>query len=99
MKLSDKELKHLTSLAKIKLANDELNKFQKQVSDILTFVDELKKMDVTGADKISQMSGEVNNWRLDKKYEASGKQKKRIHDAAPETKDGFLKVPGIFSDL
>ncbi len=46
-KISNKEVKHVAKLAKLKLAEGEIDKFSKQLSEIITSVEELDKADTS----------------------------------------------------
>ena len=91
--LTKDEVVKIAQLARIALTEKEVEKFQKELSTVLDFVDELKAVDVTGLEEVAQVTGLVNVQRQDKIIEAEN------HDAilsqAPEIKDGYYKVKAI----
>ena len=91
--LSKEEVKKVAQLARIELNEDEVEKFQKDLSTVLDYVEELKSVDVSGLEEVSQVTGLVNVQREDKVVD-HGNQKD-ILAIAPETKDGYFKVKAI----
>jgi aspartyl-tRNA(Asn)/glutamyl-tRNA(Gln) amidotransferase subunit C len=91
--LSKEEVKKLALLARIALSDAEVEKYQKDLSTVLDYVDELKKVDVSGVDEVFEVTGLVNVQRDDKVVTAENHQE--IFSQAPEIKDGFYKVKAI----
>ncbi len=91
--LSREEVIKLSQLARIELTEAEVEKFQKELSAVLDYVEELKKVDTDGLEEISQVTGLVNVQREDKAVVAENHQE--IFNNAPEMKDGYFKVKSI----
>ena len=91
--LTKEEVKKVAQLARIALTEAEVEKFQKELSTVLDYVEELKQVDVTGLEEVSQVTGLVNVQREDKAVMSD------IHEDimknAPEIKDGYYKVKAI----
>ena len=83
----------MAALARIALTENEVEKFQKELSAVLEYVEELKAVDVSGLEEVSQVTGLVNVQREDKAVDAENKEE--ILSQAPEIKDGFYKVKAI----
>ncbi len=66
VKITTEEVKHIAKLAKLPLSDKEIAKFQNQLSDIIDFVDQLKKMDTANGVPTSQVTGSTNVFREDK---------------------------------
>ena len=47
---SDLDVAHVAKLARINLTEDEAKAFQKQLDDVLKYVEKLRQVDVTGVD-------------------------------------------------
>lgn len=91
--LSKKEVQHIAKLARLGLTAKEVEKFQKDLSAILGYVEKLEKVDVS---KIQPQSHAVlveNAMRQD--LEGKKFNSKKLLDLAPEMKEGFLKVKSI----
>ncbi len=91
--LTREEVVKISELARISLGENEVEKFQKELSAILDFVEELKKVDTEGLEEVSQVTGLVNVQRDDKPETAENHE--AIFSQAPEMKDGFYKVKAI----
>jgi len=91
--LTREEVIKLAHLARIALTDQEVEKFRKDLSAVLDYVEELKKVDVSGVDEVFEVTGLVNVQRDDKAVIAENHQE--IFSQAPEMKDGFYKVKAI----
>ena len=45
--ISEEKVKHIANLAKLNVTEEEMNKYQKQLTDILTEIDKILKVDIT----------------------------------------------------
>lgn len=93
--LSREEVIKLAQLARIELTDVEVEKFQKELSTVLDYVEELKAVNVEGLEEVSQVTGLVNVQRDDKIVEADDQTKEDIFKNSPEMKDGYYKVKAI----
>lgn len=91
--LTREEVIKISQLARIQLSDDEVEKFRKELSAVLDYVEELKKVDVEGSEEVSQVTGLVNVQREDKVIMTENRE--QILSQAPEIKDGFYKVKAI----
>ncbi|MBL7159108.1 Asp-tRNA(Asn)/Glu-tRNA(Gln) amidotransferase subunit GatC [Candidatus Microgenomates bacterium] len=94
MKLSIDEVNHVAKLANLKLTPKELKKFQKQLSSILEYVNQLKELDTKNVEPTSQVTGLENVFREDE-VKPSMSQEESLSNAK-ETHNGFFKVKAIF---
>lgn len=91
--LTIEEVKKIAMLARIELRDDELEKFQKDLSAILDYVEELKKVDTEGLEIVASVTGLENVMREDVAVIAENRED--IIAGAPDTKDGYYKVKAI----
>jgi aspartyl-tRNA(Asn)/glutamyl-tRNA(Gln) amidotransferase subunit C len=91
--LTKEEVVKISQLARIALSDEEVEKFRKELSTVLDYVEELKKVDTEGLEEVSQVTGLVNVQREDKIVTAQNHEE--ILSQAPEIKDGFYKVKAI----
>ncbi len=91
--LTKEEVIKIARLARIALTDAEVEKFRKELSAVLDYVEELKNVDVTGLEVVSQVTGLVNVQREDKVVTADNHQE--ILANAPAIKDGYYKVKAI----
>lgn len=64
-KVSEQEVKNMARLAKITLTNQEINLIKKQLTDVLNFVGQLKKVNTENIEPTSQTTSLENVLRED----------------------------------
>ncbi|MCX6763948.1 MAG: Asp-tRNA(Asn)/Glu-tRNA(Gln) amidotransferase subunit GatC [Candidatus Moranbacteria bacterium] len=87
------EVKHIATLARIGLAEEEVAKYANDLSGILDWVDELKKVNISGIKPIDHITGMENIEREDR-AEVFGDEEKIIK-MFPEQKYNFDKVKSV----
>lgn len=88
------EVKHIAQLARIGLSEKELEKYSKELSSILDWVEQLKETDVKNVEPTAHITGVNNVMREDKAEEFADKDK--IINLFPEKKERYDKVKSIF---
>jgi aspartyl-tRNA(Asn)/glutamyl-tRNA(Gln) amidotransferase subunit C len=92
--ISTDDVKHVAKLARLELSEAEINKFSKQLGDILKYAEQMNEVDTTGVEPMAHPLPVVNVMREDRiEYEQT---KEELMKNAPEEEDGFLKVPKIY---
>ena len=91
--LSKEEVLRIAKLARIKLGEADVEKFQKNLSTVLEYVEALKTVDTSGLEEVSQVTGLINVQRDDRAVLAQNREE--ILGQAPEIKDGYFKVKAI----
>lgn len=92
-KLTEGEVVHVAKLAKLTLTPQEVKKFQKQLSDIIDYVNQLNELDTAGVEPTDQVTGLENVFRKDE-TEPSLTQKETL-SGAKEKHNNFFKVKAI----
>lgn len=93
-KLNSQQVEHVADLAKLSLNKDELQMFQKQLGEILDYIDKLEEVDTIGTEPTSQVTGAQNIVRKDvAKQSMSGKE---ALSGAKNIFRGMFKVKAIF---
>lgn len=92
MKLSREKVDHIAKLVRLRLTNKENKKFQRELSAILDFVEQLNKVKTEKVEPIVQVTGLENVSRQDKGRAKSKQETEKLLSLAPETKDGYVKV-------
>jgi aspartyl-tRNA(Asn)/glutamyl-tRNA(Gln) amidotransferase subunit C len=59
------DVRHVATLARLKLTDEETRTFQNQLGDVLAFVEKLKKVDVEGVEPTAHTSDVFNVFRED----------------------------------
>lgn len=65
MKLTKAQVEHIAKLAKLKLTDEEVERFAHQLTDILSYVEMLKELDTSGVPETCQVTGLSNVTRED----------------------------------
>ncbi len=91
--ISKEELKKLEKLSKLKFQDNDLEKFNTQLNDILEYMKELDELDLTNVESLSNPLGRHNFFREDianKLFDIE-----EILKNAPQQYDRFFVVPKI----
>lgn len=95
-KLTKTDVEYIARLARLNLDDAEKDKFARQLSDVLEYVELLREVDTDGIEPTAQVTGLTNVTRGDK-IEKSGIDYKDIELNAPEFENKSFKVPGVFN--
>lgn len=63
--IDEGKVRHITDLAKLNIEDDEMSKYQKQLTDILTEIDKILKVDIKNEDIMISPSDNRNVYSLD----------------------------------
>jgi aspartyl-tRNA(Asn)/glutamyl-tRNA(Gln) amidotransferase subunit C len=96
MSLTIEEVKHVARLARLRLADDELEKMRTDLSRILDYIDMLKEVDVSDVTPTAQVSDLFNVMREDETRPALPRED--VLANAPEQQDGMFRVKAIFEE-
>ena len=91
--LSSEMLEKLAKMARIEISPSDLERFQKDLSSILGYIDDLKAVDTEGVIELSTVTGLENVTAEDKVSVTEIREE--ILSNAPEIKDGYYKVKSI----
>ena len=95
-KLGKKDVRHVAKLAKLKLTSDEIDKFSKQLSEIISYVEELDEVDISKIEPTSQTTGLENIIREDKRKSDDCLSQEEALSGTEKTHNGYFVVPRIF---
>lgn len=93
-KLTRDEVLKLAKLSKLKLSDDEVEKLQTELSEILKYVEILNKVDTRGLEPTYQVSGLKNVYRKDDVIDY-GYPTKDLLKNAPAIQDNQFKVKRV----
>ena len=92
--ISKKQVEHMAKLARIELTDQEKEKFTKELSSILDYVEQMNKVDTKNIEPIKQITGLKDVMREDKVGKKE-KTKDKLLKQAPKRKQDYFKVPKI----
>ena len=93
--LTKKEVAHIAALARIGLSEEEIPKYQKDLSAILDYFKKLEELDTEKTDPIGHITGRSNSYREDKARDFGDLGREAILENVPEKKDKFIKVKSV----
>jgi len=95
--ISKEEVKHIAKLARLELTEEEIKKMQKDLTEILNYVDVLKTAGVKQRPALtkSQRRALPDSSNLRKDEAKPSNLASEIVTATPDKKDGFFKVKPI----
>lgn len=91
--ISEKEVEHVAKLAKLGIKKEKLIKFQKQLSSILQFVDQLSDLNTDQVIPTSQITGLENVFREDEVEKSLPKED--ILKNAPRRNGDYFMVDAV----
>ena len=97
--ISRKEVEHIAKLARIALSPEEVEKMQKDLSQVLDYFELLSRADVSGIEASTLSSDYKNIWREDKVNEQSPEVVRALVEMSPRSKKGYIKVKSILDDF
>lgn len=89
-------IKHIAQLANLPLTEQEEKKFEKQLSETLTYVDQLNEVATEGIKPTDHVTGLENVFRDD--VESESLSQSEATKNAKNVERGFFKVAAIFED-
>ena len=90
-KLTTEDILKLARLARLKLTDDEVKKYQKELSAILGYVEQLDSVDVNGLEPTYQVTGLTNIARPDVVVDY-GVSKADLLKNVPRLSDDYIQV-------
>ncbi len=96
MSLSRAHILKTAELAHLKVTEEEIEKFQRQLSSVLEYVSQLSEADVTGIEPAAHITGVSNVLRADEVRPASKELREALLEAAPAREGDLVKVKAVF---
>ncbi|MFC1623370.1 Asp-tRNA(Asn)/Glu-tRNA(Gln) amidotransferase subunit GatC [Patescibacteria group bacterium] len=94
--LDAKEIKHVAALARIGVTDEDIEKYQKDLSAILDYFRELEGVNTDTVEEIGHITGGFNKMNEDKVTESTEIERADILKNAPDERDGQFKVKAVF---
>ena len=94
MKFDEKLIRHLEALSRIDLTAEERARFGEQLQKIVDYIEQLQGIDTEGIDPTTAVVvGASSSLRSDDTTPSL--ERARVLDEAPDSKDGYYRVPRI----
>src|SRR6056297_3118045 len=95
MKLDKDQIKHISELARLDLTEEELEKYGSQLSEVLSYIDQLKEVEVGGVEPTAQVTGLENVFREDDIENWNKEEIDKALDQAPDKEGREIKVERV----
>lgn len=92
--IKKEEIQHIADLAKLKLSDKEAKKYQKELAQILDYVDQLQKISLKEEEKDNKiLTNRIDNrFREDIPSEVQVELRKKFLKEAPQKKEKLIKT-------
>lgn len=91
--LTREEVLHVAKLARLEFTEDEIVKYQKELNEILNYIDMLNEVDTKDIKALTQVNDDVNNLRQDDIKKSLTVQEALCN--APNAEEGTVIVPKV----
>ncbi len=98
--LTDKEVKHIAGLARIKITEKEEKGLKKDLTSILEYIDKLNEIDTTGVEPLCQTTGLMDSFRNDEprgEFKMDENLNEKLIGQAPHKEGRFVKVKSVLA--
>ena len=92
--ITREDIVKLAQLSSLSLSDTEVTDLQGDITNILSYVEQLDELDTTGVEPAYQVTGLKNITRPDR-VELSGVSREDLLALAPESKNNQIKVPKV----
>lgn len=96
MKLTNDQVKHVAKLANLPLTEVEIEKYTEQLSAILSYIEQLQKVDTKNVKPTYNVSMQTNITREDKIYPSLAQD--QALQNAQDINNGFFVTKGVFEE-
>ena len=95
MEIKKEEILHIAKLASLKIKEEEIEEYRKNLQDILNFANIINGIDTEGLEETNGATAYINFLREDevKKFEDS----KSLMENAPEQENNMFKIPKVLN--
>ncbi|MFA5865261.1 MAG: Asp-tRNA(Asn)/Glu-tRNA(Gln) amidotransferase subunit GatC [Phycisphaerae bacterium] len=94
--ITEQEVRHVAKLSRLKLTDEQVRQFTRQMSDILAYVKKLNELDTANVKPTAHAAPLRNVFREDKA--AAGMGVEKVLQNAPDRDGPFFKVPRVLAD-
>lgn len=92
--MQKEDIKHIAKLARIDLSDKEIDLYGKQLSDVLGYINQLQKIDISKVADVGQITGLENQLAKDN-LSSCGLSQKELFKNVPIVEKGYIKVKSV----
>ncbi len=94
--LSQEDIRHIASLARIAVTDDEVERYRHDLSKVMELFRELERVSPEPVRSVSSATTKENTAREDRAVPADEETRAAILRNAPKVRDGSLEVKSVF---
>ena len=98
MPITPEEIRHLATLSRLKLDEEAVPGYAKDLDAIVGYVDQLRELDTTGVPEMMHVEDVTNVWREDVVAGCDVDERMRMIAAFPRKSGDLLEVDAVFAD-
>lgn len=95
MEISKEEILHIAKLASLKIKEEEIEEYRKNLQDILNFAKTINSVDTDNLEETNGATANVNFLREDEIKEFEDKE--QLMQNAPEQENNMFKIPKVLN--
>lgn len=95
MQIEDKDVLHIAKLARLKLADNELENYKKNLQEILDFADTINHVNTDDIGETIGINEKYNVFRKDEIKQESNKDE--LLSNAPSQDEGMFRIPKVIN--
>lgn len=93
MALTDKDVKKIAKLARIRLSDEDVAHYGKEINGILKWIEQLQEVNTDGVEPLASVSNQPLPWRKDEVTD--GNIQEQVLKNAPNASYGCFAVPKV----
>ena len=94
-RLTDEEVRHVAHLARLKLKDDEIDRYAYKLKEIMNLIEKINDVEVTTDEILVTPSEEICNTFTSKEEHLT---KEEVLKNAKNKRDSYIAVGGVFND-
>ena len=94
--ITEDQVRHVAKLSRLKLNDEQIRQFTRQMGGILEYVTKLNELDTSNVEPTAHVASLRNVFREDKAVPGMGVEK--VLQNAPDRDGPFFKVPRVIED-
>ena len=95
MEISKEEILHIAKLASLKIKEEEIEEYRKNLQDILNFANTINSVDTEGLEETNGASANINVLREDEVKDFEDKES--LMQNAPDQENNMFKIPKVLN--
>lgn len=98
MPITPEEIRHLARLSRLKVEEEDLESYAKDLDAIVGYVDKLRELDTKDVPEMEHVDDLTNAWREDVASGCDEEARKRMIGAFPRRSGDLLEVNAVFEN-